>query len=77
MIFICSDLQKFQLVTILQFKTYISKCLIYCLIEHSATIFRWKYQVIKQCCYVMSLMYIFAHANILRPKDRGIKPGSD
>jgi hypothetical protein len=27
--------------------------------------------------YASSLMYIFAHTNILRPKWRGIKPGRD
>jgi hypothetical protein len=31
--------------------------------------------MIKQYRYIMALVYIFAHTNILRPKGRGINPG--
>ncbi len=35
------------------------------------------YQMVYQYRNIMTLVYVFAHANILRPKGRGIKPESD
>ena len=74
MILVCTDFQKFQLVTIFDLQTHIAQLFINLRIENRATIFRRKHKVVKQYRNVMALMNIFAHANILRRKRRGIEP---
>ena len=75
MILIRTDLHELQLVTPFEIQTDIPQHPVHSLFKYSAAIFRRKHQMIKQHRYIMALMYIFAHANILRSKGRGINPG--
>lgn len=73
-VFICTYFQKLQLVTLFYFETRLFYFLINHIIEHHTTVFCWKYQMIQQYRYIMALMYVLAHMNILRRKRRGIEP---
>jgi hypothetical protein len=74
MIFIRTNLQEFQLVSFLNVQADFLHNLINMSIKHCTPILGRKYQMVYQYCYVMTLMYIFAHIGILRRKRRGIQP---
>jgi hypothetical protein len=74
MIFICANLQELQLISLLNVKTDFLYNFINMIIKHCTPILGWKYQMVYQYRYVMTLMYVFAHIGILRRKRRGIQP---
>ena len=74
MILICTDLQEFQLVSLLYVQTDFLHNLVHMIIEYCTPIFGWKYQMVYQYRYIVTLMYVFAHIAILRRKRRGIQP---
>ena len=74
MILICTDLQEFQLVSLLYVQTNFLHNLVHMIIKNCTPIFGREYQMVYQYRYVMALMYIFAHIGILRRKRRGIQP---
>ena len=74
MILICTNLQEFQLISLLYVQTNFLHHIVYMIIKYCTPIFCWKYQMVYQYRYVMTLMYVFAHIGILRRKRRGIQP---
>ena len=74
MILICTNLQEFQLVSLLYVQTDFLHNLVHMIIKYCTPIFGRKYQMVYQYRYVMTLMYVFAHIDILRRKRRGIQP---
>jgi hypothetical protein len=73
MILIGANLQEFHLISFFYFQTNFFDTIIHMLIKHCTPIFGRKYQMVYQYRYVMTLMYVFAHINILRRKRRGIQ----
>jgi hypothetical protein len=74
MVFICSNLQKLNLIPLLNFQTHFFERLVYFLINHYPAILGWKHQMVEQDRNVMTFMDILTHPCILRPKGRGIYP---
>ena len=77
MILICTNLQEFYLVSLLDVQTDFLHNIVHITIKYCTPIFGRKYQMVYQYRYVMTLMYVFAHIKILRRKRRGIQPKSD
>ncbi len=73
-ILICTNLQEFQLVSLLDIQTDLLHNIIHMIIKYCAPILGRKNQMIYQYRYIMTLMYVFAHTDILRRKRRGIQP---
>ena len=76
MILICTNLQEFQLISLLDVQTDFLHHIVHMIIKYCTPIFCWKYHMVYQYRYVMTLMYVFAHIKILRRKRRGIQPKS-
>ena len=74
MILIGTNLQEFQLVSLLYVQTDFLHNIVHMIIKYCTPIFGRKYQMVYQYRYVMTLMYVFAHIGILRRKRRGIQP---
>jgi hypothetical protein len=74
MILIRTNLQEFQLVSLLDVQADFLYNIIHMIIKHCTPILGRKYQMVYQYRYVMTLMYVFAHIDILRRKRRGIQP---
>ena len=74
MILICANLQKFHLIPLLNIQTDFFQNIIYMVIKYCTPILGWKHQMVYQYCYIVTLMYVFAHTGILRRKRRGIQP---
>ena len=74
MILIHPNLQKLYLIAPLYLQTNVSNYPIHSFIKHHPPILRRKHHVIQQHRYIVALMYVLAHASILRPKGRGINP---
>jgi len=74
MILIGTNLQEFQLVSLLYVQTDFLHNIVHMIIKYCTPIFGRKYQMVYQYRYVMALMYVFAHIRILRRKRRGIQP---
>ena len=74
MILICANLQEFYLVSFLDVHTHVLHNIVHMIIKYCTPIFGRKHQMVYQYCYVMTLMYVFAHMCILRRKRRGIQP---
>ena len=76
MILICTNLQEFQVISLLDVQTDFLHHIVYMIIKYCTPIFCWKYQMVYHYRYVMTVMYVFAHIKILRRKRRGIQPKS-
>ena len=74
MIPICTNLQKFHLITLLNIQTNFLQNTIDMIIKHCTSILSRKCQMIYQYRYVVTLMDVLAHICILRRKRRGIQP---
>ena len=74
MILIGANLQKFHLIPFLNIYTYLLQNLIHMIIKYHTSIFGRQHKMVYQYCYIMTLMYVFAHSPILRRKRRGIQP---
>ena len=74
MILICTNLQEFELVSLLYVQADFLHNIVHMIIKYYTPIFGRKYQMVYQYRYVMALMYVFAHIRILRRKRRGIQP---
>jgi|GEM_PF-4321906 len=61
MILVCPNLQKPHLIALLNFQTNFLQNFIHLIIEYDSPILGWKHQMIYQYCYIMTLMYEFAH----------------
>ena len=61
MILICTNLQKFYLVSLFDLQTDFLQLSVYSFIEHNTPVFGRKNQMIDQDCYIMTLMNIFTH----------------
>ena len=72
LILICTNLQEFQLVSLLYVQTDFLHNLVHMIIKNCTPIFGREYQMVYQYRYIMALMYVFAHIAILRRKRRGI-----
>ena len=64
-ILICPYLNKVNFISLLYFQTNVFEFVVNFLTDGKLTIFGWKYQMIYQYCYVMTLVYIDAHPSIL------------
>jgi len=58
-------------------QTHTTYCFINIPINYRTPILRRKHQMIKQNRNIMPFMNVFAHANVVRRKRRGIKPETD
>jgi hypothetical protein len=74
MIPISPDLQKSQLISLLNIQTDLLQHLIHLVVKYHAPVLGWKYQMVYQNCYIVASMYVLAHIGILRRKRRGIQP---
>jgi hypothetical protein len=74
MILIGANLQESHLISFFYVQTDVFDNIIHMIIKHCTPIFGRKYQMVYQYRYVMTIMYVFAHINILRRKQWGIQP---
>jgi len=71
-IFIGSDLQKLDLIPLLNGQTYFLDHFIYSHIDYRPPVLRWKHQMIEQYCHVMTLVQIDTHpTNLLHAASGG------
>ena len=75
MIVVGTYLQKFHLISFLNFYTYLLQYIVYICVKHRSSVLRWKYEMVEKHGNIMALMNIFAHLYILRRKRQGIQPG--
>ena len=74
MILIRSNFQKFHLISLFDIQTHFLQHPINLTIKHRSPVLGWKHQMVDQYRYIMTLMYILTHIEILRRKRRGIEP---
>jgi len=74
MIFICTNLQKLHLVSLLNVQTDFLQHCVNTFIKHSTPVFGRQNQMIDQDGNIMTLVYILTHTPSLRRKRRGIQP---
>ena len=82
MIFVCSNFKKVNIITLLDFQTYIFYCQINCLTYYHSSILGRTNKMIQQYRYIMRFMYVFAFTHTykditLRSKLRGTNPKRD
>ena len=63
MIFVCPDLQKVYLISLLNLNADFLQCLIYCFAEYHSAIFGRTYKMIQQYRNIMRFMNVFAFAH--------------
>jgi len=73
-VLVCTNLQEFQLVSVLNLYAHILHDHVYIFIEHGTSVLCRKNKMVYQYRNIMALMDVFAHITTLRRKRRGIQP---
>ena len=76
-VFVCTYLQEFHLIPVLDFYTHPFHYRIHILIKYDTSVFCRKDQVIYENGNIVPLVCVFAHMVNLRRKRRGIQPGGN